>query len=66
MKSAPRALFLCLLVLLSVVPRTRGLYFYLRAGHTQCFLEELPKDTVVVGQSELSLSYSLLVDVVSN
>lgn len=26
-----------------------GLYFYLDAGSTRCFIEELPKDTIVVG-----------------
>jgi len=29
--------------------QTRALYFYLQAGETRCFLEELPQDTIVVG-----------------
>lgn len=27
-----------------------ALYFYLEAGENRCFLEELPKDTIVVGE----------------
>ncbi|KAL7004152.1 emp24p/erv25p- protein [Cystobasidiomycetes sp. EMM_F5] len=29
--------------------QAHALYFYLQAGETRCFLEELPKDTIVVG-----------------
>ena len=28
-----------------------SLYFYLEGSQTRCFLEDLPKDTLVVGQS---------------
>lgn len=36
--------------LLVCAPRfTQALYFYLDAGENRCFLEELPKDTIVVG-----------------
>jgi hypothetical protein len=45
----PRALLVCLLGL-TLLPRVLGLYFYLGAGETRCFIEELPQDTIVVGQ----------------
>lgn len=36
--------------LLALLPTTvRSLYFYLEAGKERCFLEELPRDTIVVG-----------------
>jgi len=41
------ATILASLILLSA--QTRALYFYLQAGETRCFLEELPQDTIVVG-----------------
>jgi p24 family protein alpha len=31
------------------LPFSNALYFYLNAGQSRCFLEELPKDTIVVG-----------------
>lgn len=34
---------------LSLLHLTSALYFYLDAGENRCFLEELPKDTIVVG-----------------
>ena len=37
-----------LLVLLCL--RTEALYFYLEGSEQKCFLEELPKETVVVGK----------------
>ncbi|KAM0787501.1 hypothetical protein ACM66B_003573 [Microbotryomycetes sp. NB124-2] len=37
------------LALLSLSRVCSGLYFYLGAGENRCFLEELPKDTIVVG-----------------
>jgi hypothetical protein len=49
----PIALFLAsALVALSVLPASSdALYFYLAAGTTRCFLEELPQHTIVVGES---------------
>ncbi|KAI5480461.1 ER to Golgi transport-related protein [Pseudohyphozyma bogoriensis] len=38
-----------LALLLSLVHLSSALYFYLEAGENKCFLEELPKDTIVVG-----------------
>merc|ERR1711862_106921 len=39
-----------LLVLLAVicVQQSSGLFFYLKEGQNKCFLEDLPKDTVVI------------------
>ncbi|ORY92471.1 emp24/gp25L/p24 family/GOLD-domain-containing protein [Leucosporidium creatinivorum] len=34
---------------LSLLHLSSALYFYLDAGENRCFLEELPKDTIVVG-----------------
>lgn len=42
-------LFSLSLSLLSFVHLSTALYFYLEAGENKCFLEELPKDTIVVG-----------------
>lgn len=36
---------------LSLLHLSSALYFYLDAGENRCFLEELPKDTIVVGES---------------
>lgn len=44
---------LSLLVLLGLSQFSNALYFYLNAGENRCFLEELPKDTIVVGTSSL-------------
>lgn len=43
---------------LSLVLETNALYFYMDGGSPKCFYEELPKDTLVVGQS--SGSYIVL------
>ncbi|KAG0357648.1 emp24p/erv25p- protein [Podila minutissima] len=40
---------IALLVLLSVLPSVFGLYFYLEGSEQKCFLEELPKETLVTG-----------------
>lgn len=48
------AMRLSLSILLSVAffsQLSSALYFYLEAGANKCFLEELPKDTIVVGAS---------------
>jgi len=37
------------LALALLVSQAQALYFYLNAGETRCFLEELPQDTIVVG-----------------
>ncbi|KAF9356746.1 emp24p/erv25p- protein [Mortierella sp. NVP85] len=38
---------ICLLMLLSVLPSVFGLYFYLEGSESKCFIEELPKETMV-------------------
>ena len=48
---------LLFLVLGLVVP-TRALYFYLEGTTPKCFYEELPKDTLVVGEQDLSCRFS--------
>lgn len=54
---------LLLVLLASLLHFSNGLYFYLEAGENRCFLEELPKDTIVVGHykaeewAEASKSY---------
>lgn len=40
-----------LLAFLTLARFSSALYFYLEAGANRCFLEELPKDTIVVGTS---------------
>ena len=40
---------IALLVLLSILPSVFGLYFYLEGSEQKCFLEELPKETLVTG-----------------
>jgi hypothetical protein len=40
---------IALLVLLSILPAVFGLYFYLEGSEQKCFLEELPKETLVTG-----------------
>ncbi|GAA5837876.1 hypothetical protein JCM3766R1_001504 [Sporobolomyces carnicolor] len=44
-----RPLLFSALVVLGLAQWTNALYFYLNAGENRCFLEELPKDTIVVG-----------------
>lgn len=39
-----------LLSLLCLAKFSQALHFYLETGQTRCFLEELPKDTIVVGK----------------
>ena len=34
-----------------------SLYFYLEGSQTRCFLEDLPKDTLVVGNSQKAESH---------
>jgi len=36
--------------MLALVLPTNALYFYMDAATPRCFMEELPKDTLVVGQ----------------
>ena len=43
-------LLVALLVTVFCLQQTNGLFFYLREGQTKCFLEDLPKDTVVIVQ----------------
>ncbi len=40
---------------LALAQSSAALYFYLDAGANKCFLEELPKDTIVVGKPSLTL-----------
>ena len=40
---------------LALARSSAALYFYLDAGANKCFLEELPKDTIVVGKLQLAL-----------
>lgn len=47
-----------LLAFLLLARFSSALYFYLEAGEKRCFLEELPKDTIVVGQSPCALEPS--------
>lgn len=41
--------FFSLVALSSLAQFTQALFFYLEAGGSKCFYEELPKDTLVVG-----------------
>lgn len=45
-------LSLCLFFGLIQTSPVAALYFYLPAGESKCFLEELPNHTIVVGQSD--------------
>merc|ERR1712093_537100 len=42
-------LALCALLCAALVQQASALYFYLQAGAQKCFIEELPRDTIVVG-----------------
>ena len=46
---------LLFLVLGLIVP-TQALYFYLEGTTPKCFYEELPKDTLVVGEHETPIT----------
>lgn len=39
----------CLLFLLAIVPCVFPLYFHIKESETKCFIEELPEETMVVG-----------------
>lgn len=49
----PAGILRALLILctFSFIAPTRALYFFLEGGTQKCFYEELPKDTLVVGES---------------
>ena len=49
---------LLLVVLATLLHLSNALYFYLEAGENRCFLEELPKDTIVVGESPIPRFYA--------
>lgn len=42
---------LCVVLLFGLIAPANALYFYLDSTTPKCFYEELPKDTLVVGQS---------------
>ncbi|KAI9709185.1 MAG: hypothetical protein M1812_007770 [Candelaria pacifica] len=48
MASSLSILFLNLIIIASILP-TNALYFYLDGSSSRCFFEELPKNTLVVG-----------------
>lgn len=52
---------LLILCVFSFLAPTQALYFFLEGGTQKCFYEELPKDTLVVGElhSDRSLKNSL-------
>ena len=47
---------LSLLLLLLFISASHALYFYLDSMTPKCFFEELPKDTLVVGESTIPYS----------
>jgi p24 family protein alpha len=49
-----RASLLLLLVGALCMQQANGLFFYLKEGQNKCFLEDLPKDTLVIVQVEAS------------
>lgn len=46
------------LVLANLFTAVQGLYFYLEGPAQKCFFEDLPKDTLVVGQSQALSKFS--------
>jgi hypothetical protein len=50
-----RSLWNCL-GLASLLSQAQALYFYIDGPSQKCFFEELPKDTLVVGEHMQSLS----------
>ncbi len=42
---------LCYIAFAALILPAQALYFYIDGQHPKCFFEELPKDTLVVGQS---------------
>ena len=48
---------LFLVILFNIVAPVNALYFYMDTTHPKCFYEELPKDTLVVGQCALTCDF---------
>lgn len=40
----------CILILISFIKNTTSLYFHIQEGERKCFIEEIPDDTLVVGE----------------
>jgi len=40
-----------------LLAQASALHFYFEGDTTKCFIEELPKDTLVVGTSHFSVTY---------
>jgi len=49
---APTLLVLAALALCCLPATVAGFHFYVEPGANRCFLEQLPKDTLVVGTAE--------------
>jgi len=52
-ESGLRTAFSFLLIAALILP-SQALYFFIDGPSQKCFLEELPKDTLVVGESSLT------------
>jgi len=48
--------FFCYLFLSTFLIQTNGLYFYMNEGDVKCFLEEVPKDTVILAKWKASFA----------
>jgi hypothetical protein len=42
--------FTLLIASLALIPLVQGLHFYLEGSQAKCFVEDLPKETLVVGK----------------
>jgi hypothetical protein len=56
MKKSIHWVLLCAFVL--GVPWIQGLHFYLEQAKDKCFLEELPRDTIVLGKYAFNVALS--------
>ena len=45
-----RCQYLYAFVLLTLVSQATSLYFHIQEGERRCFIEEIPDDTLVVGE----------------
>jgi hypothetical protein len=50
---------LCTIILFILIKPTTSLYFYLEGTEQKCFLEELPRDTLVVGKKQIIAVFSM-------
>lgn len=48
-----------LVLLVAYLAGTQALYFYLEGSEKKCFIEDLPKETMVIGKEQTTFFFSL-------